>query len=361
MKIKTSLALLFFFLTACAPALTPAPKETPIQTTVLPTLTATVEIPIIIAPSPTPTQPVISITPDAIQVERWKEYEIALAMKLLPPSGLARTPGEVLCEWEILGRSDQEVYVWAFCQAPPYDIEGLQHPSIASIPAVVHLGADGAVQSVEIPGSGTAYDRDIRVLFPPDVQEIIFKHIVDTNKMEVHINARREIPQPPLVVLSATPTQPIIPVITPDAIQVERWKEYQTELAKLVLSQAGDIFPDYESALCEWDILGRSNQELYVWAECLAPHAVDSRPAVIHLKLDGTIEKVEVPFHDSTWESTIQKLFPTDVQKKIDEYFYPMYSGRAEELRIHLLYRLTHPDVPPLIILSAMPTATITP
>jgi hypothetical protein len=163
------------------------------------------------------------------------------------------------------------------------------------------------------------------------------------------------------------PTQHPPPILTPDAFQVERWKEYQTELAKALFVYDPN-FPQLhygpavsKDAICEWDILGRSGQEVYVWAMCSAPHAVDRRPAVIHLKLDGTIQKVEVPFHDSTWESTIQKLFPTDVQKKIDEYFYPMYSGRAEELRIHLLYRRTHPDVPPLIILSAMPTATITP
>lgn len=198
MKIKISLALLFFFLAACAPAIASTPTEPPI-------LTAMVNIPAIITPSPLPTQLFLPamITPDAIQAARWREYENALAMKLLPPS-TTRIPGAVLCEWEILGRSDQEVYVWAFCQAPPY-VEGLPS-SIASMPAVVHLGEVGDVQSVEIPGSGTAYARDIRALFPPDVQEIIFNHSVDTNKMEAHINVRRENPQPPLIILSATPT-----------------------------------------------------------------------------------------------------------------------------------------------------------
>jgi len=168
---------------------------------------------------------------------------------------------------------------------------------------------------------------------------------------------------PAIVTPSPLPTQPIIPVITPDPIQVERWKEYQTELAKLVLSQAGDIFPDYESALCEWDILGRSDREVYVWARCFAPHAGDTKPAVIHLETDGSIQKVEVPFHGSAWESVIQKLFPADIQEKIEGYFdsASSNSGRAEELRIHLLYRLTHPDVPPLIILSVIPTTTPTP
>jgi len=121
-------------------------------------------------------------------------------MKLLPPNFFR---GEVLCEWELLGQSDQEIYVWALCQSPPYTAE--LPPSIASIPAVIHFGEDGSVQSVEIPGSGTAYARDIGKMFPPDVQEIIFRHSIDTEKMEAHINSRRENPNPPSIVLSATP------------------------------------------------------------------------------------------------------------------------------------------------------------
>ena len=163
--------------------------------------------------------------------------------------------------------------------------------------------------------------------------------------------------------LSPLPTQPIIPVFSADPIQVERWKEYQTELAKLVLAQhSSQEFLSYETALCERDILGRTDQEVYVWAMCSAPNSGDRKPAVIHLMLDGSNQKVEVPFHGSGWESTIQKLFPVGVREKIDAYFYSSSSntGRAEELRIHLQYRLTHPDVPPLIVLSAMPT-TLTP
>ena len=97
-----------------------------------------------------------------------------------------------------------------------------------------------------------------------------------------------------------------------------------------------------------------------MWAICFAPLASDTRPAVIHLETDGAIQKLEVPFHGSAWESAIQKLFPADIQDKIEEYIdaASSNSGRAEELRIHLLYRLTHPDVPPLIVLSAMSTAT---
>ena len=158
-------------------------------------------VPVTITPSPFPTQPIIAITPYPAQLERWAEYEEALAMVLLPPNFF---PGEVLCEWDLLGQSDQEIYVWAFCQSPPLTVR--LPPSIHSIPAVIHFGDDGAVQSVEIPGSGTAYARDIQEMFPSDVQEIIFRHSIDTEKMEAHINSRRENPNPPSIVLSATLT-----------------------------------------------------------------------------------------------------------------------------------------------------------
>ncbi len=193
-------AILFAGCEQVAPLPTATVEEMPtFAITPIPTSTL---IPATEFSTPLPPQPTIAfITPDAVQVERWREYEIALTMKLLPPNLLR---GEVLCEWELLGRSDQDIYVWAFCQSPPYT-ENLP-PSIASMPAVVHLGNDGAIQGVEVPGSGTAYARDIREMFPLDVQEIIFRHSIDTEKMEAHINSRRKNPSPPLIVLSATTT-----------------------------------------------------------------------------------------------------------------------------------------------------------
>ena len=167
--------------------------------------------------------------------------------------------------------------------------------------------------------------------------------------------------KPVTLIPSPLPTQPTIAVFTPDPIQVERWKDYQTELAKLVLAQhAGNEVLLDETALCEWDILGRSDQEVYVWAMCSSPHSGDIKPALIHLMPDGSIQKVEVPFHGSNWEFTIRKLFSSDVREKIDAYFISSSSntGRAEELRIHLQYRLTHPEVPPLIVFSALLTKT---
>lgn len=163
---------------------------------------------------------------------------------------------------------------------------------------------------------------------------------------------------------SPYPTQPPIPIMTPDAIQVERWKEYQAELAKVITCDSGHDCPNYEHALCEWDILGRADRDVYVWALCDALGASNRKPALIHLNEDGSIRNVEVPINGPSWDSDILRLFPADVREKVDSYFssyYSFNSGRANELRIHLLYRQTHPEEPPLIVLSAMPITTPTP
>lgn len=203
MKTQILMAFLVIALASCAPMNTPMSPATPPPTTFSPTpLPTSTVIPVAITPSPLPTQPMTTfLTPDPIQVETWKEYEKALGTKLLAPEF---SQGEILCEWELLGRADQIVYVWAFCQSLP-NSEGLP-ASVASVPAVIHLGDDGSVQGVDIPGSGSAYARDVRQMFPTNIQELIFSHSIDTIRMEAHIDARRKNPEPPLIVLSATST-----------------------------------------------------------------------------------------------------------------------------------------------------------
>jgi len=168
---------------------------------------------------------------------------------------------------------------------------------------------------------------------------------------------------PPTVTPTATvaypmpspyPTQKPLPIFTPDAIQVERWKEYQRELAKIVLSGYGSVS---KYALCEWDILGRATQEVYVWAQCSEPRGgYAERPAMIYLEAYGSIKNVRVAgFKGAFFDLSF---FPTDIQEKIPLYYSPgyPYQGRPEVLRLHLLYREAHPEEPPLIILSATPT-----
>ena len=160
---------------------------------------------------------------------------------------------------------------------------------------------------------------------------------------------------------SPLPTQPPIPFITPDPIQVERWQEYQIELARAILY--GYDPASLSSALCEWDILGQSGQEVYVWADCSIPDwGNDNRPATIHLKPDGSIQTIEVLWRGSDWTSNIQRMFPTEVQEKF--YLYTgdsLFFGRRKEFTDHYIYRLSHPEEPPLIVLSAIPIATPTP
>ena len=197
--------ILLTLLTACGQQTAIPPTETSIPTVVssTPVPTSTF-IPVIYTPSPTPPGPIFPvITPDPIQVERWIEYEVALANVLLPPNSLR---GEVLCEWELLGRSEREIYVWAVCQSPPYTAE--LPPSIVSIPAIVHLGENGSVQSVEIPGSGSHYTRDIDRMFSTEVQEKFDQyHFGRAKTMSEYINWRREHPgEPPMLIFSITLT-----------------------------------------------------------------------------------------------------------------------------------------------------------
>jgi len=166
---------------------------TPTETKISTVTNADAVTSVLLTPSPSSTISVY-MTPNADQVARWQEYEKALANKIVP----SPIPENVLCEWVILGQSESEVYLWAFCQSSG------EIPTRASVPAVVYLGTDGAVQSVEIPGDGSLYPVDVHRLFPAKIQEIIFEHLVDVRKMEEHIGYRMENPEPPLLILDLT-------------------------------------------------------------------------------------------------------------------------------------------------------------
>ena len=203
------LMVLLVLLIACGKEAIALPPETTIPTAVSPTFIPTSTlIPVTLTPSPLPTQPTIVVsTPDPIQVERWKEYQTALAKSFFS----YLDPEEVICEWEFLGRSDQEVYLWAVCMGiNPIGTtaEGRDIFSSSSTPAVIHLGEDGAVQSVEIPGAGSDYARDVRRMFPSDVQEKFDQyHSGRAGELSEHLEQRREHPaEPPLVILSVIST-----------------------------------------------------------------------------------------------------------------------------------------------------------
>ena len=144
------------------------------------------------------------------------------------------------------------------------------------------------------------------------------------------------------------PTPQPLPIFTPDAIQVERWQEYETALAKSILPH---ISP--EVILCEWAILGKSNQEVYVWAVCDGGGRA-SAPAIIYLTEDGAIQRVKAINYDATRNSEIQRLFPLEIQEKI---FSELTAILDKQLIKHLDHRQSNPEVPPLILLNVTPTS----
>lgn len=114
---KSFWILLFAFLAACGQQTVTEFIVTPAPAVALPATTPTpTSIPLFVTPSPQPTEPSSPfITPDATQVARWQEYEEALTISLYPPKYYPRSTSEYLCEWEILGQADLEVYVFALC------------------------------------------------------------------------------------------------------------------------------------------------------------------------------------------------------------------------------------------------------
>jgi hypothetical protein len=102
--------------------------------------------------------------------------EAALAARLVnDPEGL--------CEWAVWGQAGQELYLWAVCEAGS--------GTAASVPAVVHLSADGQVNSVRLPRDGAYYGPDIRELFPVDVRERILTDDFDAAAAMGRIAERR--------------------------------------------------------------------------------------------------------------------------------------------------------------------------
>lgn len=188
------------------------------------------------------------------------------------------------------------------------------------------------------------------------------------------ITAAFVIPTPSLI-----PTQPPVSVLTPDAIQVQRWREYQTELANVVLSSDPELGYDptiYQDALCEWDILGQAKYEVYVYVVCVIANSNRGarKPAIIYLESDGSIQKVKLTAPKPNSDMFDYDPFPKYVQEKFCYYFDPFPSDlppcpypptdprpRLNVLYMHIEYRKTHPEVPPLVVLSATQTMTPSP
>jgi hypothetical protein len=154
--------------------------------------------------TPVPVQPTyVKITPDEAQIANWKEYETALANEIM--YYYISKGNEIICEWELIGQNEKEMYIWTICStsAPLITDASEDYYPTTSIPALIQLDDNGNVIEVKIPGN---YARDIRKLFPVDVQEIIFHHQrLDIKSLQEHLQTRRKDPDsPPLIVEAAT-------------------------------------------------------------------------------------------------------------------------------------------------------------
>jgi len=143
-------------------------------------------------PQTFPNTPTIPVLPTETSQPRWMLYERALSKAVV-------NQDDGLCEWEILGKSGNEVYVWAECRVmEPIGTAG-------SGPAVIYLGENGGIEKVTIPRDGNYNPVDIQALFPTDIQEKVFHSSFDGPAADRHIDERLKSNGPPIIVLSGTP------------------------------------------------------------------------------------------------------------------------------------------------------------
>lgn len=176
------------------PTLTPTTTYTPTATIVYPTWT------------PPPTQIFFPVTtPDPTQLEKWQEYETALAHSLLPEV----LQESVLCEWAVLGRDSMDVYVMALCG----------NTSVyATAPTVIHLDENNSIESIEIVKPDSMRDANIRRLFPLDVQNIVYSEAMKLIREELAEHLKQRLSHPkelPWIVLWATPMATAQPIQAP--------------------------------------------------------------------------------------------------------------------------------------------------
>lgn len=120
------------------------------------------------------------------------------------PSG-----GPVLCNWQILGKNEQELYAWVFCQmiAPPH--------GTTSAPVLIKLNANGHYGQVIL------YEDAVSTLelFPAAVRKLAIDQDFDFNLLNTRMNERLANPSlPPLIITVGAldvPPNPPLPTHTP--------------------------------------------------------------------------------------------------------------------------------------------------
>ncbi len=162
----------------------------------------------------------------------WRDYETALVRAILPA-----TLANGVCDWQVLGHTGQEVYVWAFCAANQAGAD----ITAASLPAVLTLADDGHTVTARIPRDGTYYPEDVRALFPADVQQQIFRRLPEATLSRLEQHARRRLTWPTLPPLGAAETVKPRPDISATGAHIAlysgradpRWDLNELDLAQL--------------------------------------------------------------------------------------------------------------------------------
>jgi hypothetical protein len=145
---------------------------------------------------------------------------------------------------------------------------------------------------------------------------------------------------------TSVPTPTSIPLSTPLA-GTPRWVLYERALAYIFLGPPGKTVPHlgWDHGLCEWEIWGQKENEVYVWAVCQANNAIGtatSGPAVIRLGKEDEILEVEMP--QEGW-GNLKELFPDNILSKIQKNEFP-----GDEAWARLQKRRKESSIPPLIV-----------
>jgi hypothetical protein len=127
-----------------------------------------------------------------------------------------------------------------------------------------------------------------------------------------------------IVLSSCAPAPPAVSVEKKPS-NTPRWVLYESALSDIFLGPPGETLQNINTdhGLCEWEIWGQKENEVYVWALCQANNSVGtatSAPAVIRLEKGGTIAEVEMPEEGF---GNLRELFPVDVLAKIERHEFP--------------------------------------
>ena len=176
----TLLAILVVAMVGCTWVKIETPTSLALESTTMVTLTP-LQIPTVV-PTPLP---------------RWVEYERALARTFFHfPTGIT---GHGICEWEVLGHSGQEVYVYAMC----INLNNTYGSRMRS-PAVIYLGSNGEIESIKIPQPGNQHSEDVLKMFPAEVQKRLANPDYGADWSD-HLVVRRNKVIQPLIIVQGTP------------------------------------------------------------------------------------------------------------------------------------------------------------